>query len=95
MIECAEYPEYSVKADYLFSYQPPINLFALVIMLPSSYLLSPRWFHKVSVLVKSPQHCYSKLKTRVGKCVHDQVCPHSRIADALTGRQLSMGWFTD
>ncbi|TFY58233.1 hypothetical protein EVG20_g8233 [Dentipellis fragilis] len=35
-----------VKADSLFSYQPPINLVALCILLPSSYLLTPRWFHK-------------------------------------------------
>jgi hypothetical protein len=38
---------YSVKADSLFSYQPPINLFALCILLPASYVLTPRWFHKV------------------------------------------------
>jgi len=37
----------SVKADFLFSYQPPVNLVALCIMLPASYILSPRWFHKV------------------------------------------------
>ncbi|KAJ7623199.1 receptor-activated Ca2+-permeable cation channel [Roridomyces roridus] len=36
-----------VKADSLFSYQPPINLLALCIMLPASYILSPRWFHKM------------------------------------------------
>jgi hypothetical protein len=37
----------SVKADSLFSYQPPINLFALCVLLPASYVLTPRWFHKV------------------------------------------------
>ncbi|KAL7280883.1 hypothetical protein ACG7TL_005827 [Trametes sanguinea] len=37
-----------VKADSLFSYQPPINLIALCIMLPASYVLTPRWFHKAS-----------------------------------------------
>ena len=37
----------SVKADSLFSYQPPVNLFALWILLPASYILTPRWFHKV------------------------------------------------
>ncbi|KAF9223997.1 hypothetical protein BS17DRAFT_808316 [Gyrodon lividus] len=42
---------YSVKADSLFSYQPPINLVALCILLPSSYVLSPRWFHKVNVFL--------------------------------------------
>lgn len=36
-----------VKADSLFSYQPPVNLFALWILLPASYVLTPRWFHKV------------------------------------------------
>lgn len=40
-----------VKADSLFSYQPPVNLIALCIMLPASYLLSPRWFHKVNVFM--------------------------------------------
>ncbi|CAE6428982.1 unnamed protein product [Rhizoctonia solani] len=38
-----------VKADAIFSYQPPMNLIALMIMLPSSFILSPRWFHKVNV----------------------------------------------
>ena len=37
----------SVKADSLFSYQPPVNLFALCVLLPLSYVLTPRWFHKV------------------------------------------------
>ncbi|TFK39792.1 hypothetical protein BDQ12DRAFT_722005 [Crucibulum laeve] len=40
-----------VKADFLFSYQPPVNLIALCIMLPASYILSPRWFHKVNVFM--------------------------------------------
>ncbi|KAI0322775.1 hypothetical protein OF83DRAFT_1091683 [Amylostereum chailletii] len=40
-----------VKADSLFSYQPPINVFALLVLLPSSYLLTPRWFHKVNVFL--------------------------------------------
>ncbi|KIK61773.1 hypothetical protein GYMLUDRAFT_576703 [Collybiopsis luxurians FD-317 M1] len=40
-----------VKADSLFSYQPPINLIALCFMLPLSYILSPRWFHKVNVFM--------------------------------------------
>ncbi|KAI0705213.1 hypothetical protein BC835DRAFT_1314998 [Cytidiella melzeri] len=40
-----------VKADSLFSYQPPINLVALCIMLPASYILNPRWFHKVNVFM--------------------------------------------
>ncbi|KIJ65577.1 hypothetical protein HYDPIDRAFT_88419 [Hydnomerulius pinastri MD-312] len=40
-----------VKADSLFSYQPPVNLVALCILLPSSYVLTPRWFHKVNVFM--------------------------------------------
>ncbi|KAF9530419.1 hypothetical protein CPB83DRAFT_850884 [Crepidotus variabilis] len=40
-----------VKADFLFSYQPPVNLIALLILLPSSYVLSPRWFHKLNVFL--------------------------------------------
>ena len=39
-----------VKADILFSYQLPVNLVALCIMLPASYILSSRWFHKVNAL---------------------------------------------
>ncbi|KAG8691753.1 hypothetical protein FRC11_010624 [Ceratobasidium sp. 423] len=38
-----------VKADAIFSYQPPMNLIAFMIMFPSSFILSPRWFHKVNV----------------------------------------------
>ncbi|KAF5383692.1 hypothetical protein D9615_003626 [Tricholomella constricta] len=40
-----------VKADSLFSYQPPINLIALCVMLPANYILTPRWFHKVNVFM--------------------------------------------
>ncbi|KAG7093687.1 hypothetical protein E1B28_007345 [Marasmius oreades] len=40
-----------VKADSLFSYQPPVNLIAVCTMLPLSYILSPRWFHKVNVFM--------------------------------------------
>ncbi|KAI0666819.1 hypothetical protein C8Q78DRAFT_983490 [Trametes maxima] len=40
-----------VKADSLFSYQPPINLFALCIMLPASYVLSPRWLTSFPILL--------------------------------------------
>ncbi|KAF8596769.1 hypothetical protein BDV93DRAFT_479992 [Ceratobasidium sp. AG-I] len=38
-----------VKADAIFSYQPPLNLIAFLVMFPSSFILSPRWFHKVNV----------------------------------------------
>ncbi|KZT59024.1 hypothetical protein CALCODRAFT_523414 [Calocera cornea HHB12733] len=38
-----------VKVDALFSYLPPLNLIAFLIMFPASYILSPRWFHKINV----------------------------------------------
>ncbi|KAK6368958.1 hypothetical protein LTR64_007117 [Lithohypha guttulata] len=38
-----------VKADALFSYMPPLNLFALLFILPLKFVLTPRWFHKVNV----------------------------------------------
>ncbi|KAF8323515.1 uncharacterized protein EI90DRAFT_2935528, partial [Cantharellus anzutake] len=40
-----------VKADALFSYQPPLNLFAFLVMWPLSFILNARWFHKVNVLM--------------------------------------------
>jgi hypothetical protein len=45
-----------VKSDPLFSYQPPVNLVALGIMFPASYILSPRWFHKVGLFVSGKPH---------------------------------------
>ncbi|ORX39230.1 hypothetical protein BD324DRAFT_618919 [Kockovaella imperatae] len=38
-----------VKADAVFSYQLPFNLVAVVFMWPMSYILNPRWFHKLNV----------------------------------------------
>ncbi|XP_006461893.1 hypothetical protein AGABI2DRAFT_185978 [Agaricus bisporus var. bisporus H97] len=40
-----------VKADFFFSYQPPINVLVLCFMLPARYVLTPRWFHKVNVFM--------------------------------------------
>ncbi|WVF65343.1 hypothetical protein IAT40_000069 [Kwoniella sp. CBS 6097] len=40
-----------VKADAVFSYQLPFNLVAVVVMWPLSYILGPRWFHKVNVFM--------------------------------------------
>ncbi|KZV60021.1 hypothetical protein PENSPDRAFT_659803 [Peniophora sp. CONT] len=40
-----------VKADSLFSYLPPVNIFALGFLYPMSYILTPRWFHKVNVFL--------------------------------------------
>ncbi|KAI6023901.1 hypothetical protein BKA83DRAFT_4265794 [Pisolithus microcarpus] len=41
----------AAEADSLFSYQPPINIIALCILFPASYVLSARWFHKINVLL--------------------------------------------
>lgn len=38
-----------VKSDALFSYPPPFNILALVILLPFKFILTPRYFHKVIV----------------------------------------------
>jgi hypothetical protein len=38
-----------VKADAIFSFPPPFNLLALLILLPMKLVLTPRWFHKVIV----------------------------------------------
>lgn len=37
-----------VKADMVFSYQLPFNLIALAVLYPLSFVLNPRWFHKVN-----------------------------------------------
>jgi hypothetical protein len=38
-----------VKSDAIFSYQPPFNILALIILLPLKQVLTPRWFHKINV----------------------------------------------
>lgn len=38
-----------VKSDSLFSYFPPFNILALLVLLPLKFLLSPRWFHKINI----------------------------------------------
>jgi hypothetical protein len=38
-----------VKADAIFAYQPPLNILALLILLPLKMMISPRWFHKINV----------------------------------------------
>ncbi|KAF9264785.1 receptor-activated Ca2+-permeable cation channel [Marasmius fiardii PR-910] len=40
-----------VKADALFSYQPPFNILAFLILKPASWVLSPRGLHSVNVLL--------------------------------------------
>ncbi|KEF59080.1 uncharacterized protein A1O9_03923 [Exophiala aquamarina CBS 119918] len=38
-----------VKSDAIFAYRPPFNILALLILLPTKFLLSPRRFHQVKV----------------------------------------------
>jgi len=38
-----------VKSDALFAYQPPLNILALLTLLPLKMMISPRWFHKINV----------------------------------------------
>ncbi|KAL4735883.1 hypothetical protein BDV11DRAFT_24237 [Aspergillus similis] len=38
-----------VKSDAIFAYWPPVNILALVLLLPLKFLLSPRQFHRVNV----------------------------------------------
>ena len=38
-----------VKSDAIFAYQPPFNIFALIIFIPLKFILTPRWFHKINV----------------------------------------------
>ncbi|KAI0067204.1 hypothetical protein BV25DRAFT_1911871 [Artomyces pyxidatus] len=40
-----------MKSDALFSYQPPFNLLAFVILWPASFVLSPRWLHTANVFL--------------------------------------------
>ncbi|KAI0687685.1 hypothetical protein BC835DRAFT_1408332 [Cytidiella melzeri] len=40
-----------VKSDALFSYQPPFNLFAFVILWPLSFVLTPRSLHTTNVFL--------------------------------------------
>lgn len=40
-----------VKSDALFGYQPPLNIFAWLVMAPAKWILTPRWFHKINVFM--------------------------------------------
>jgi hypothetical protein len=40
-----------VKSDAIFAYMPPLNILALLTMLPLKFVLSPRYFHKINVFV--------------------------------------------
>lgn len=81
-----------VKSDAIFSYQPPFNLLALVVLLPLKLLLTPRWFHKVNVVairsVNSPilliiglyERHAQWLSSRVGAIPFARRTPRNRAA---------------
>lgn len=47
---CTELP-YRVKSDALFSYQPPFNILAFLLLAPLSLIASPRTLHSVNVFL--------------------------------------------
>ncbi|KAK6540915.1 hypothetical protein TWF694_008299 [Orbilia ellipsospora] len=40
-----------VKSDAIFSYLPPLNIFAIVLLLPLKFVITDRWFHKINVAI--------------------------------------------
>ncbi|KDN53254.1 hypothetical protein K437DRAFT_253272 [Tilletiaria anomala UBC 951] len=40
-----------VSTDALFSYVPPLNLLCVTIVYPASFILTPRWIHKLNVFL--------------------------------------------
>ncbi|CEH11916.1 TRANSIENT RECEPTOR POTENTIAL ION CHANNEL PROTEIN [Ceraceosorus bombacis] len=45
-----------VTTDALFSYIPPLNLIGVLVVLPASYVLTPRWLHKLNVALIRATH---------------------------------------
>lgn len=43
--------EHRVKSNALFSYQPPFNILAFLILKPASWLLTPRLLHTINVFL--------------------------------------------
>lgn len=46
---CAVLTFEGVNSDAIFAYRPPLNILALVVLLPLKFVLSPRSFHNVNV----------------------------------------------
>lgn len=40
-----------ITTDAIFSYQPPLNLLAVAVVMPLSFVVSPRWLHKINVFL--------------------------------------------
>lgn len=45
-----------VSSEALFSYVPPLNILCILIVLPASFVLTPRWIHKLNVFVIRATH---------------------------------------
>lgn len=45
-----------VSCEALFSYFPPLNILCILTVLPASFVLSPRWLHKVNVFIIRATH---------------------------------------
>ncbi|KAJ3573130.1 hypothetical protein NP233_g2622 [Leucocoprinus birnbaumii] len=50
-MEKTDYAPYSVRNEALFSYQPPFNILAFVILKPASWFLSPKALHRANVFL--------------------------------------------
>ncbi|KAG1747063.1 uncharacterized protein EDB91DRAFT_1116028 [Suillus paluster] len=51
LFQCSISTIQGVKSDALFSYQPPFNVLAFIILKPASYILSPRSLHSANVFL--------------------------------------------
>lgn len=51
LFQCTISTIQGVKSDALFSYQPPFNILAFIILKPASYILSPRSLHSANVFL--------------------------------------------
>jgi hypothetical protein len=38
-----------IKSDAIFNYWPPVNLLALIVLVPIRFILTPRRFHSLNV----------------------------------------------
>ncbi|KAG6827972.1 hypothetical protein H0H92_009798 [Tricholoma furcatifolium] len=77
-----------VKSDALFSYQPPFNILAFLILKPATYILSPRALHSFNVfLIK-----LTSLPVLIVIGIYERYFAHGmRFAD--TGREAAQSFF--
>ncbi|KAI8713846.1 hypothetical protein NCS52_01230400 [Fusarium sp. LHS14.1] len=73
-----------VKSDAIFAYPPPFNLFALAILLPLRFILSPRTYHLTHVTLVRIFN--APLLLAIG------LCERHRQWTTVSGRKLSRPW---